>query len=106
MKNNAVHRLRLISMPEGMTFVLLLIAVPFKYTTSFDAVKVLGPIHGVLWTICMLCGLLAWWEQRWSFRYAFLGALLLSVVPGGGFIAERILRRQEEAGYVPAPAAA
>ena len=107
MKNNAVHRLRLISFPEGLSFVLLLICVVLKSTTGFDGVKALGYIHGVIWTIYMLLGLWAWYRQRWSFwRAAWI--LALAALPLGGFYAERLLAREEVQGYGPAvaPAAA
>ena len=105
MKNNAVHRLRLISFPEGLSFVLLLICVVLKSTTSFNAVPVLGMVHGILFTFYVIFALLAWWQQRWSFWRA-VWVMALSVLPFGGFYAERILAREEVQGFGPAPAAA
>ncbi|MEZ0090571.1 DUF3817 domain-containing protein [Streptacidiphilus sp. EB129] len=97
MKNSAVHRLRLVSMPEGMSFVLLLVCTVLKYTTSFNAVPVLGPIHGILFIFYVVFALEAWRRQRWSFgRAAWIMAL--SVIPGGGFYAERLLAREEKQG--------
>jgi len=104
-KNNAVHRLRLISFPEGLSFVLLLICVVLKSTTSFNAVPVLGMVHGILFTFYVIFALLAWWQQRWSFWRA-VWVMALSVLPFGGFYAERILAREEVQGFGPAPAAA
>jgi integral membrane protein len=105
MKNNAVHRLRLISFPEGLSFVLLLICVVLKSTTSFNAVPVLGMVHGILFTFYVLFALLAWWQQRWSFWRA-VWIMALSVLPFGGFYAERILAREEVLGFGPAEATA
>ncbi|WP_034088436.1 DUF3817 domain-containing protein [Streptacidiphilus albus] len=105
MKNNAVHRLRLISFPEGLSFVLLLICVVLKSTTSFNAVPVLGMVHGILFTFYVIFALLAWWQQRWSFWRA-VWVMALSVLPFGGFYAERLLAREEVQGFGPAPAAA
>ncbi len=105
MKNNAVHRLRLVSMPEGLSFVLLLVCVVLKSTTSFNAVPVLGMVHGILWTCYMIFGLEAWRRQRWSlWRAAWI--LLLSVIPLGGFYAERLMAKEEREGYGPVPATA
>jgi len=104
-KNNAVHRLRLISFPEGLSFVLLLICVVLKSTTSFNAVPVLGMVHGILFTFYVIFALLAWWQQRWSFWRA-VWVMALSVLPFGGFYAERLLAREEVQGFGPAPAAA
>ena len=105
MKNSAVHRLRLVSMPEGLSFVLLLVCVVLKSTTSFNAVPVLGMVHGLIWTLYMVLGLWAWYRQRWSFWRA-VWILVLSVLPLGGFYAERLLGREEVQGYGPALAAA
>ena len=105
MKNSAVHRLRLVSMPEGLSFVLLLTCVVLKSTTSFNAVPVLGMVHGILWTLYMVFGLWAWYRQRWSlWRAAWI--LVLSVLPLGGFYAERLLSKEERQGYGPVPAVA
>jgi integral membrane protein len=97
-KNSAVHRLRLVSMPEGLSWVLLMIATVLKYTTSFNAVHVLGPIHGILFTFYVAFALIAWWKQGWSFRRA-AWIMVLSVLPGGGFYAERLLAKEEREGY-------
>ena len=106
MKNSAVHRLRLVSMPEGLSFLLLLVCVVLKSTTSFNAVPVLGMVHGILWTFYMLFALVAWYRQRWSFRHA-VWVMLLSALPLGGFYAERLMAKEELQGYqVPVPALA
>ena len=98
MKNSAAHRLRLVSMPEGLSFVLLLVCVVLKSTTSFNAVPVLGMTHGILFTFYALFALMAWYQQRWTFKRA-VWILLLSVIPFGGFYAERLLAREEREGY-------
>ena len=101
--NSAVHRLRLVSMPEGLSWVLLIIATVLKYTTTFNAVHVLGPIHGILFTFYVIFALIAWRKQPWSHKYT-AWILLLSVIPFGGFYAERLLARQERQGFTPAVA--
>lgn len=95
MKTTAVHRLRLVSLPEGLSFVLLLICVVLKSTTSFNAVPVLGMVHGILFIFYVIFALTAWREQRWSWQRA-LWLLILSVLPTGGFFAERILHAEEK----------
>ncbi|MHA6762945.1 DUF3817 domain-containing protein [Streptacidiphilus sp. PAMC 29251] len=102
--NSAVHRLRLVSMPEGVSFLLLLVCSVLKRTTSFNAVPVMGMVHGLLFTLYAVFALIAWWKQRWSLKRA-AGVLVLSVLPGGGFYAERVLAKEEGEGY-PAPAVA
>jgi integral membrane protein len=96
-KNSAVHRLRLVSMPEGLSFVLLLICTVLKYTTSFNAVPVLGMLHGILFIFYVVFALWAWYAQRWTFQHA-AWVLVLSVIPGGGFYAERLMAREEREG--------
>ncbi|WTJ74527.1 DUF3817 domain-containing protein [Kitasatospora sp. NBC_01539] len=100
----AVHRLRLVSGPEGLSFLLLLVCSVLKRTTDFNAVPVMGMVHGVLFVLYVVFLALAWQQQRWDARR---GALLfvLSVLPTGGFFAERMLAR-EERGEVPGAAAA
>jgi integral membrane protein len=92
---SALHRLRLVSAPEAVSFLLLLVCVVFKYTTSFNAVPVLGPIHGVLFIIYVLFWLDSWKRTRWSLRTAAL-YFILSVLPTGGLFAERMLKRESE----------
>ena len=105
MKNSAAHRLRLVSMPEGLSFVLLLVCVVLKSTTSFNGVPVLGMTHGIIFIFYVLFALMAWYQQRWSFKRA-VWMLLLSAIPFGGFYAERLLAREERQGYETAPALA
>ncbi|WP_408641067.1 DUF3817 domain-containing protein [Streptacidiphilus rugosus] len=94
MKTTAVHRLRLVSMPEGVSFLLLLTCSVLKRTTTFNAVPVMGMLHGILFVLYAVFALIAWREQRWTFgRFAWI--MVLSVLPTGGFFAERILGREE-----------
>lgn len=101
MKNNAAHRLRLVSGPEGLSFLLLLVGMVFKYTTSFNPVPVLGMIHGMLFLAYAAFWGLAWQKQGWDLKRAAL-LLILSVLPTGGFFAERMLAKEERAGLATA----
>ncbi|MEU3601989.1 DUF3817 domain-containing protein [Streptomyces sp. NPDC006798] len=89
---SSLHRLRLISAPEAVSFVLLIIAAVLKRTTDFNAVPALGMIHGILFIIYVLFWLDAWNRTKWEFKTAAL-YFVLSVVPLGGFVAERKLKR-------------
>ncbi|MFF2658077.1 DUF3817 domain-containing protein [Kitasatospora sp. NPDC058032] len=102
--SSAVHRLRLVSGPEGVSFLLLLLCSLLKRTTDFNAVPVMGMIHGILFILYVVFWIMAWQTQKWDVKR---GALLfiLSVLPGGGFVAERMLAK-EERGKVAVPAAA
>ncbi|MFD0273326.1 DUF3817 domain-containing protein [Kitasatospora sp. NPDC127111] len=105
--SSAVHRLRLVSGPEGLSFLLLLVCSVLKRTTSFDAVPVMGMVHGILFILYVVFWIMAWQAQKWD---AKRGALLfvLSVLPTGGFFAERMLKKEERGGAAPVrePAAA
>ncbi|WP_435652518.1 DUF3817 domain-containing protein [Kitasatospora purpeofusca] len=104
--SSAVHRLRLVSGPEGVSFLLLLLCSVLKRTTSFNGVPVMGTVHGILFILYVVFWIMAWQSQKWDVKR---GAVLfvLSVLPGGGFVAERMLAKEERAGVEAAvPAAA
>ncbi len=90
---SALHRLRLISLPEAISFPILLVCSVLKRTTSFDGVMVMGMVHGVLFTLYVLFWLDAWNRTKWPVK---AGALyfVLAVLPFGGFYAERKIRRE------------
>ncbi|QIQ02643.1 DUF3817 domain-containing protein [Streptomyces liangshanensis] len=89
---SALHRLRLVSAPEAVSFLLLLVCSVLKRTTDFNAVPAMGMIHGVLFILYVLFWAVAWQRTRWSFGTAAL-YFVLSVLPTGGFFAERKLKR-------------
>ena len=91
----AVHRLRLVSGPEGLSFLLLLVCSVLKRTTEFNAVPVMGAVHGLLFVLYVIFWADAWNRARWSFGTGAL-YLVLSVLPTGGFFAERRLKREAE----------
>jgi integral membrane protein len=100
---SALHRLRLVSAPEAVSFLLLLLCVVLKGTTSFNAVPVMGWVHGVLFILYGLFWLDSWNRKRWPFWRAVL-YIVLSVLPAGGFFAERMLRREAEDAVIAARA--
>lgn len=98
MKSSAVHRLRLVSGPEGLSFLLLLVCSVLKRTTSFDAVPVMGRVHAFLFILYVVFLALAWQQRRWDAKRGIL-LLVLSVLPTGGFFAERMLAKEERGEY-------
>ncbi|RAJ41474.1 integral membrane protein [Kitasatospora sp. SolWspMP-SS2h] len=90
----AVHRLRLVSGPEGLSFLLLLVCSVLKRTTSFNAVPVMGMVHGVLFILYLVFLVQAHQARRWEPKRTLL-LFVLSVLPTGGFFAERTLAREE-----------
>nr|WP_078859791.1 DUF3817 domain-containing protein [Streptomyces rubellomurinus] len=101
--SSAVHRLRLVSAPEGISFVLLLICTALKYTTSFNAVPVLGPVHGTLFILYVVFWQQARLAQKWDAKRSRL-LFVLSVVPFGGIYVERTLAQEERGELAPAVA--
>ncbi|GAA4864807.1 DUF3817 domain-containing protein [Kitasatospora terrestris] len=90
----AVHRLRLVSGPEGLSFLLLLTCSVLKRTTSFNGVPVMGAVHGALFVLYVVFLAQAAMAQRWEGRRTLV-LFLLAVVPTGGFFADRMLAKEE-----------
>jgi integral membrane protein len=99
----ALRRLRLVSAPEAVSFLLLLLCSVLKRTTDFNAVPVMGSIHGILFILYVIFWADAWNRARWSVRTAAV-YFVLSVLPTGGFFAERKLRREAENAVIAARA--
>ncbi|WP_210572668.1 DUF3817 domain-containing protein [Streptomyces sp. GESEQ-4] len=91
----ALRRLRLVSVPEAVSFLLLLVCSVLKRTTEFDAVRPMGMIHGALFILYVIFWADAWNRTKWSTKTAAL-YFVLSVLPAGGFFAERKLKREAE----------
>ncbi|MFJ5733872.1 MULTISPECIES: DUF3817 domain-containing protein [Streptomyces] len=91
----AIRRLRLVSAPEAISFLLLLVCSVLKRTTDFNAVPVMGAVHGALFVLYVIFWADAWNRTKWSLKTAGL-YFVLSVLPAGGFFAERMLRREAE----------
>ncbi|MEU6364171.1 DUF3817 domain-containing protein [Streptomyces sp. NPDC046931] len=99
----ALRRLRLVSAPEAVSFLLLLVCSVLKRTTDFDAVPIMGSIHGVLFILYVIFWADAWNRTKWSVKTAAV-YFVLSVLPTGGFFAERKLRREAEDAVIAARA--
>ncbi|WFB07336.1 DUF3817 domain-containing protein [Streptomyces sp. LX-29] len=99
----ALRRLRLVSAPEAVSFLLLLVCSVLKRTTEFNAVKPMGWVHAVLFILYVLFWLDAWNRTKWSLKTAAI-YFALAVLPAGGFFAERMLKREAEASVIAARA--
>ncbi|MFJ5263865.1 DUF3817 domain-containing protein [Streptomyces sp. NPDC088387] len=91
----ALRRLRLVSAPEAVSFLVLLLCSVLKRTTDFNAVPVMGAVHGVLFILYVIFWADAWNKAKWPLKTAAL-YFVLSILPTGGFFAERRLRRESE----------
>lgn len=96
---SALRRLRLVSAPEAVSFLLLIVCSVLKRTTEFNAVPVMGMVHGVLFVLYVLFWLDAWNRTKWDLKTAAL-YFILSVLPAGGFFAERKLKREAETAVI------
>ncbi|WP_030789416.1 DUF3817 domain-containing protein [Streptomyces sp. NRRL S-920] len=96
---SALRRLRLVSAPEAVSFLLLLLCSVLKRTTEFNAVPAMGMIHGVLFVLYVIFWLDAWNRTKWDLKTAAL-YFVLSVLPTGGFFAERKLKREAESAVI------
>ncbi|MFF5754987.1 DUF3817 domain-containing protein [Streptomyces longwoodensis] len=99
----ALRRLRLVSAPEAVSFLILLVCSVLKRTTDFNAVPMMGAVHGVLFVLYVIFWADAWNRARWPLGTAAL-YFVLSVLPTGGFFAERKLRREAEDAVIAARA--
>lgn len=96
---SALRRLRLVSIPEAVSFLLLIVCSVLKRTTDFNAVPAMGMIHGLLFVLYVLFWLDAWNRTKWHPKTAAL-YFVLSVLPAGGFFADRRLKREAEAAVI------
>jgi integral membrane protein len=86
-----------------VSFLILLVCSVLKRTTDFNAVPVMGAVHGVLFILYVVFWADAWNRAKWPLKTAAL-YFVLSVLPTGGFFAERKLRREAEDAVVAARA--
>jgi integral membrane protein len=90
-----VGRLRLLAFLEGISLlVLLCIAVPFKYLYADPSiVKLMGPVHGILFLLFLINTLSVGVEQGWKFRTTTLKVLLACLLPFGTFYIDYAILR-------------
>ena len=84
-------RLRLVAILEGVSFLLLLVAMPLKYLAGQpQAIRPVGMAHGVLFVLYVLLLVQQSIARNWPLRTAALG-FLASLVPLGTFWADHKL---------------
>ncbi|PUE66486.1 DUF3817 domain-containing protein [Arcobacter caeni] len=93
MKNDTFSRFRIISIIEGLSYLILVfIAMPLKYMFDYPlAVKVVGMSHGVLFILFFVALVMAMNRYKWK----FLGFQLFvySLIPFGFILIERIIMK-------------
>lgn len=95
MFNNTIFsRFRLISLIEGISFLILLfIAMPLKYIVGISlAVKIVGMIHGVLFMFFVLALIMAFKKYKWGNSFCFK-LFVYSLIPFGFILIEKTIMK-------------
>ncbi|HWJ43295.1 MAG TPA: DUF3817 domain-containing protein [Solirubrobacterales bacterium] len=95
-----IERFRRIALIEATTFLMLLVASAIKNTGGSEiGVKILGPIHGILFIAYVVVALNLRESAGWTGRQT-VWILVGAVLPFGGYVVDWWLARRER---VPAP---
>ncbi len=88
--NISLKSFRLISILEGLSFLILLgIAMPLKYIYNIpEAVQAIGMAHGILFILYLFGAFFMKQKLSWSFQ-TLLIVILCSVLPFGPFYADK-----------------
>jgi integral membrane protein len=95
---NAIKWLRHTGIAEGISSLLLFfVAMPLKYLTDKpEAVRVVGMIHGILFTLYVLALVRAAFVLQRSWGWS-AKIFIAAIIPFGPFMVEPGLRREQEA---------
>jgi integral membrane protein len=93
LKSNPIDRLRLASILDGVSYLILLgIAMPLKYLAGMPmAVRIVGMAHGILFLALCWCLLVALLDKRLSFKWCVI-VFLCALVPFAPFFLDRKLK--------------
>ncbi|MFE2143184.1 DUF3817 domain-containing protein [Streptomyces sp. NPDC059456] len=93
---SALHRLRLISVPEALSFPALLIfgSVLSRISDIDYLMMPLGILHGILFVIYAVFLLDVWSKAEWPVKKVAL-FFLLALLPFGGLYGDKLLKREE-----------
>ncbi|MFJ5551449.1 DUF3817 domain-containing protein [Streptomyces sp. NPDC093225] len=101
---SALHRLRLVSIPEALSFpALLIFGSLLSRISDVNLVMPLGMLHGVLFTLYALFLLDVWNKAKWPLKKVAL-FFLLAVIPFGGLYGDKLLKRDESDSVIAARA--
>jgi len=89
--NSNIGRLRALAFLEGISLLILVfIGVPMKYILDLpNVVKVIGPIHGMLFIGYVLITISVAGDFSWKFFSTTLKVLVASFIPFGTFYIDR-----------------
>ncbi len=90
MINKKVKNFSLINTIEGYSYLLLVfVAMPLKYLAGIAiAVKIVGMLHGALFTAFCILLVPAWKEAKWPFKNNII-FFVASLVPFGTFFTKK-----------------
>jgi len=93
---SSIGRLRLVGYLEGTSLLLLVfVAVPLKHLYDNPIlVKIIGPIHGMLFTLFVINAISTDTEHGWKFKTTTWKVLLACMIPFGTFYIDRALFRK------------
>ncbi|MGW5846600.1 DUF3817 domain-containing protein [Streptomyces sp. NPDC055254] len=102
---SALHRLRLISVPEALSFpALLIFGSLLSRISDIDYLMMpLGILHGFLFVVYAVFLLDVWNRAKWPFKKV-LFFFLLAVLPFGGLYGDKLLKREEADSVIAARA--
>lgn len=93
-----LRNFRHVALAEATTFLALLVASLIKHTGGSEiGVKVLGPIHGLLFVVYVLMVWQLHGEAGWT-RTQTIWVLVGAVLPFGGYVVDWWLARRERTG--------
>ncbi|MET9960905.1 DUF3817 domain-containing protein [Streptomyces sp. NPDC006326] len=102
---SALHRLRLVSVPEALSFpALLIFGSLLSRISDIDYLMMpLGGLHGILFLVYVVFLLDVWNKAKWPAKKAAL-FFLLALLPFGGLYGDKLLKREETASVMAARA--
>lgn len=90
--------MRILGLIEGTSFLLLLLAMLYRfYTGERGPVRIVGGLHGGLVIGYLLLGGIVGLRQRWPLK-TFVALVLAASLPLGTFVFDGFLKREEAKG--------
>ncbi len=91
-----INKFRLISLVEGVSFLLLLfVAMPLKYQMGMpQAVTIMGWAHGLLFMVYVSMAMSLGSRQGWSGMFSTL-VILAGMIPFACFVLEKWLKKEQ-----------
>lgn len=94
----AVRWFRVVALVEAVSYLILLVGVVAKY--GFDepvGVRVMGPVHGVIFLAYAALAFTVREQLRWTAQHT-AAVLAAAVIPLGGYLVQRSLAPKPRAG--------